>query len=108
MIKMQITLFDKNGHYKPISTIVEVTDIDEYKRNKKKVHSTAIQNICHNRNISYQELSSQGYTTLKAREYDKEKIAKNKEKVKQQEIKNILKECKKKRLMNKTDNKTEE
>lgn len=106
-MKVQITLFDKNKHYRPISTIVEVADIDEYKKNKKKIHSTAIQNICHNRNISYQELSSQGYTTLKAREYDKEKIARNKEKVKQQEIKNILKECKKKRLMDKTDNKTE-
>ena len=30
MIKMQLTMFDKEGHYKPISTIVEVESMDYY------------------------------------------------------------------------------
>lgn len=94
MIKMQLTIFDKEGHYKPISTIVEVESVDYYKANKSKVQSIAIQNICHNRCISFKELQKQGYTVIKAREYDKEKIAEANKKKKELEIRELLKECK--------------
>lgn len=94
MIKMQLTIFDKEGHYKPISTIVEVESVDYYKANKSKVQSIAIQNICHNRCISFKELQKQGYTVIKAREYDKEKIAEANKKKKELEIRELLKKCK--------------
>lgn len=96
MIKMQLTIFDKEGHYRPISTIVEVESVDYYKANKSKVQSIAIQNICHNRCISFKELQKQGYTVIKAREYDKEKIAEANKKKKELEIRELLKECKNK------------
>lgn len=96
MIKMQLTIFDKEGHYKPISTIVEVESVDHYKANKSKVQSIAIQNICHNRCISFKELQKQGYTVIKAREYDKEKIAEANKKKKELEIRELLKKCKSK------------
>lgn len=94
MIKMQLTMFDKEGHYKPISTIVEVESMDYYMANKNKVQSIAIQNICHNRCISFKELQKQGYTTIKVREYDKEKIMAANKKKKELEIRAILKRCK--------------
>lgn len=94
MIKMQLTIFDKEGHYKPISTIVEVESVDYYKANKSKIQSIAIQNICHNRCISFKELQKQGYTVIKAREYDKEKIAEANKKKKELEIRELLKKCK--------------
>lgn len=96
MIKMQLTIFDKEGHYKPISTIVEVESVDYYKANKSKIQSIAIQNICHNRCISFKELQKQGYTVIKAREYDKEKIAETNKKKKELEIRELLKKCKNK------------
>lgn len=96
MIKMQLTIFDKEGHYKPISTIVEVESVDYYKANKSKIQSIAIQNICHNRCISFTELQKQGYTVIKAREYDKEKIAETNRKKKELEIRELLKKCKSK------------
>lgn len=96
MIKMQLTIFDKEGHYKPISTIVEVESVDYYKANKSKIQSIAIQNICHNRCISFKELQKQGYTVIKAREYDKEKIAEANKKKKELEIRELLKKCKNK------------
>lgn len=96
MIKMQLTIFDKEGHYKPISTIVEVESVDYYKANKGKVQSIAIQNICHNRCISFKELQKQGYTVIKAREYDKEKIAATNKKKKELEIRELLQKCKNK------------
>lgn len=96
MIKMQLTIFDKEGHYKPISTIVEVESVDYYKANKSKIQSIAIQNICHNRCISFKELQKQGYTVIKAREYNKEKIAETNKKKKELEIRELLKKCKNK------------
>lgn len=93
---MQLTIFDKEGHYKPISTIVEVESVDYYKANKSKIQSIAIQNICHNRCISFKELQKQGYTVIKAREYDKEKIAETNKKKKELEIRELLKKCKNK------------
>lgn len=74
MIKLQITFFDKKGQYKPISTILEVESIEDYKNNKAKYQTKAIMNICHNRRMSPKEFKEQGYTQVKVREYDLFKI----------------------------------
>ena len=73
-MKLQVTLFATNGSYKPISTIIEVESLQDYKDNKKKYQEKAILNICHNRSITWKELQRLSYTSVKVREYNKEKI----------------------------------
>ena len=35
-MKVQITLYSTTGKYKPISTLIEVNSIEEFKQNKNK------------------------------------------------------------------------
>lgn len=84
IMKLQVTLFATNGKYKPISTIIRVENLKDYKENKIEYQRKAILNICHNRRITWSELKAQTYTTLKVREY-------NPEKIKQQTKINIIK-----------------
>lgn len=87
-MKMQITLYCENGKYRPISSLVEVESLEDYKNNKIKYCSKGIQKICCQRYSSYAELKALGYTGLKVREYDIEKINAEKEKRKQEFLKN--------------------
>ena len=80
MIKMQITLFDRENKYKPISTLIEVDSIEEYNNNKKVYQQKAVQKIAAKRYLSIAELKNQGYTNLKAREYTTERIERDKKK----------------------------
>lgn len=80
MIKMQVTLFDKENKYKPISTLIEVNSIEEYHNHKQEYHKKAIQKIATKRYLSISELKSLGYTTLKVREYTAERIERDKKK----------------------------
>lgn len=99
MIKVQVTLFDKNGKYRPISTIVkEVESMEYYNTHKAEIQRRAIENICHQRRVSFAELKKQGYTLVKAREYDIEKIEQQK---KQQHIINIIKKKQREREQSK-------
>lgn len=74
-MKLQVTLFAANGKYRPISTIIEVKSMKEYQENKAKYQRKAIENICHNRRTTWQELKDDSYTKLKVREYDLKKIS---------------------------------
>lgn len=78
MINLQITLFSTTGKYKPMSTIIKVESKQEYINNKKLLQQKAILNICHNRRTTIDALKEQGYTIVKVREYDIEKIEKQK------------------------------
>ena len=80
MIKMQVTLFDKESKYKPISTLIEVESIEEYNNNKKEYQQKAVRKIAAKRYLSISELKKQGYTTLKVREYTAERIERDKKK----------------------------
>ena len=73
-MKIQITLYSTTGKYKPVSTIIEVENIEEFKQNKNKYYKKAILNICHSRYTTWNDLKKDGYTIVKYREYDKEKI----------------------------------
>lgn len=73
-MKLQVTLFAKNGKYKPMSTIINVKDMEDYINNKKNYQKEAILNICHSRHTTWKDLKKNSYTTLKVREYDKDKI----------------------------------
>lgn len=74
-MNLQVTLFDKEKKYRPISTIVkDIESMEYYKENKASVLNRAIANICHQRKTDYSTLKKQGYTQFKVREYDLEKI----------------------------------
>lgn len=74
VMKLQVTLFATNGKYRPISTIINVENMEDYNKNKKKYQEKAILNICHNRKITWKELVNNSYTKIKVREYNKNKI----------------------------------
>ena len=78
MIKLQVTLFCESGKYKPISTIVNIESMEYYKENKKQVQQKAIENICHKHYTSWNNLKNNGFTKVKVREYNIEKIERDK------------------------------
>lgn len=80
MIKMQVTLFDRENKYKPISTLIEVESIEEYNNNKKEYQQKAVQKIAVKRYLTVAQLMSQGYTLLKARPYTAEQLEHDKKK----------------------------
>ena len=79
MIQIQVTLFDKNKQYRPMSTLLSIDSMDYYKANKASVQRRAIENIAHQRRMPIEEIKKLGYTLIKVREYDKEKIKQEQE-----------------------------
>ena len=79
MTKIQITLTSDQG-YKPLSTVIQVPSVENYKANKSKFKKEALINICGHRRVDATWLRQYGYIHFKARVYDPVKIAKqNKE-----------------------------
>lgn len=74
-MKLQFTLFTTTGQYKPVSTILEVSSLEEYKANARQYKDKAIKKIAQQRLWDNKDLIRYGYTTMKVRVYDKEKIA---------------------------------
>lgn len=72
--RIQVTLISTTGKYKPVSTIVNVESAQDYKLNKTKYINAAIVKICQKRLWTKKDLTTFGYTTVKVREYDEEKI----------------------------------
>lgn len=70
-MKIQITLFSNAG-YKPVSCIIEAENITA--ENKKELQNRGIIKICQKRYWQKFHLKQYGYTKVKIREYDKEKI----------------------------------
>ena len=80
MLKMQITLFDKENKYKPISTLIEVKSVEDYNTNKKDYQRKAVAKIAAKRYLTIKELQQQGYTQLKARPYTTEQLTRDEKK----------------------------
>lgn len=80
MIKMQVTLFDKDNKYRPLSTLIDVESIEEFQENKKQYLKKAIEKIAAKKYLSISELKKQGFTLLKTREYTAERIERDKKK----------------------------
>ena len=74
MIDLQCTLFSTTGKYKPMSTIVKVESVAYYNAHKSEIQTRAIQKICAQRNTEWWCLKRDGFTRMKVRVYDKEKI----------------------------------
>lgn len=68
-IIIQITLFDVEGKYKPVSTLIEVESVAWYKEHEKECRQKAIQKICLQRNWTGKELLNYGYKRIKVRNY---------------------------------------
>lgn len=72
--KVQITLVSTTGQYKPVSTIIHVDSAQDFRARKKEYIAQAITKICQKRLWTQRDLKAYGYTVIKAREYDEEKI----------------------------------
>lgn len=73
----QVTLFSTTGCYRPVSTIVKcetITTVIE----KKRAINEGIKKIAQKRSWNNADLKKYGYTSVKIREYDKERIEKEK------------------------------
>ncbi len=80
MIKLQVTLFSTTGKYRPISTLIEVENVEYYKAHAQEVQKRAIQKMCAQRYVDWDWMKEGGYTKMKVRVYDRAKIdAENKE-----------------------------
>jgi len=80
MIQYQVTLFDKQQRYKPVSTLISVESEEYFSTHRDEIKRKAVNMICQKRYWTARELKEYGYTTCKIRLYDKEKIEKeNKE-----------------------------
>lgn len=66
---VQITLYSEK--YKPMSTIIEVPNAQEFLDNKREYKDRAIDKICAQRKTSRYWLKYYGYTIIKYREYKK-------------------------------------
>ena len=66
---LQVTLFDVTERHKPISTLIHVPSVREYKENSEEYKRQAVQKICNQRFVSGKELIAQGYKVIKVRNY---------------------------------------
>lgn len=72
MIRLQVTLFDINNKYKPISTTVEVESIEYYKQHQQQTRQRAIEKICAKRYTTPKQLAKDGYNQIKVRVYQEQ------------------------------------
>lgn len=71
-MKIQVTLVSTEG-YKPISTIVEVQE-EHYSVAREIAKVKGVIKIMAQRSMSYTELRKYGYTTIKMRKVEEEKV----------------------------------
>lgn len=71
MIQIQVTLFDKQGRYKPVASLVKVESEEAFKANREQIRTEGIIKICQKRGWGKRELANYGYTTCKMRVYEK-------------------------------------
>ena len=68
-ILIQITLFDVNNKYKPISTLVKIPNIQYYREHEDEVKRKGYQQICNQKYLTGKELLNLGYKRVKIRNY---------------------------------------
>ena len=72
MIRLQVTLFDTNNKYKPISTIINVESVEYYKQHQQQTRQRAIEKICAKRYTTPKQLAKDGYNQIKVRVYQEQ------------------------------------
>ena len=73
MIQIQVTLCSTMG-YRAMSTVITVSSASEYIEKKNHYNAQAVTAMLAKRYMTAADLQKYGYTTLKTRVYDKEKI----------------------------------
>ena len=68
-MKIQVTLYDKSGKYRPVSALVPVTSAEALKENKDQIKNAGIRKIMIKRGWSKRELIQYNYLTCKMRIY---------------------------------------
>jgi hypothetical protein len=74
-MQVQVTLISEGG-YRPLSGLVEVKDWVDFIANKSAYQQKAVISILAKRHMTVRDMRKYGYTQIKARVYDKERIAK--------------------------------
>lgn len=78
MFKLQVTMISNKG-YRPVSAIVDVPSVNDFKTNPLKYRNDGVVKICAKRGWSWQRVQEYGYDSeIKMRVYDKEKIEREK------------------------------
>ena len=70
MIQIQVTLFDKGGHYKPVSALVNVESKEYAIQHKDEIRISGVTKICQKRYWDAKDLMKYGYTLCKMRVYN--------------------------------------
>ena len=78
MKKVQVTIFTKNGKYKPVSIVFSVKEDYDIEENKQQLMYRGLKEIAIKRGLTVAEMRSYGFNYAKVREYDKAKIEKEK------------------------------
>ena len=68
-MRAQVTLFDKSGKYRPVSTLVKIESEEDFNNNREKIKNTGIRKIMIQRNWTKKELIQYNYLTCKIRIY---------------------------------------
>ena len=68
-MRAQVTLFDKSGKYRPVSTLVKIESEEDFNNNREKIKNTGIRKIMIQRNWTKRELIQYNYLTCKIRIY---------------------------------------
>ena len=75
-VEYQVTLFSEVSGVKPVSSIVRRSQVVELNDRVKKRYlvNDGVSKICNKRNWSKRDLSRLGYTKVKVRKYEREKV----------------------------------
>lgn len=73
-MQLQVTLINPSGKYKPVSTLVEIPIKDVLAKNYTPYKTKGIEKICLKKRWYADDLKKLGYTKVKVRVYDKQKI----------------------------------
>lgn len=78
MFQLQVTMMSNKG-FKPVSTLVNVPSVAEFKANPKKYRDEGVFRICSKRKWRWSDVKQYGYDSeIKMRVYNKEKIEQEK------------------------------
>lgn len=71
-MKAQVTLFDKNGKYRPVSTLVKIDSKEDFIKRKEEIKNEGIKKIMNKRGWTRRELIEYNFLTCKIRIYPEE------------------------------------
>ena len=72
-MKIQVTLFTKNGKYKPMSTVFTVADGFDIEQRKQELMQRGLREIAIKRGLTTEKLRNYGFNYAKVREKDKKR-----------------------------------